>query len=1563
MATTTPSSFLRINNIVLRVPPESISIIKNSYNANASTLRSQSSTRSKSGRKDITIIVNTFITSGYNAHLQVEDSAESWINGELAPLLIQVRKCPFVSIENEKIRKVVLGKELGSRVDASTEATQHINMAATVKSITATVDAKDPDSYQVQIVMQYFNYSPFSPDFTFRDITEAGRSIPSDTPTSLFDTFVESGTMNGREYVNAINPKDTKDLELFYKEYQRVGEGDLSDFLDANVGWVREQEFESTSDTKNITISRYKRFVIANKIDLASGSLILESGTISLQTKVPSIPLNGHMIPTAQFLGCSDGIITLTLFANANFKNERPVGTSSELAKLNRVMDTLDRSTIDHHRVAKNDTLLIKHPLAKLLKYKVYDEESVEAYDEDTQKLVAFNPNECLGCIVENTTTQTVDGLPYCSRTTIQLVENWRSNTTAIRAENVGGTARVYEATQGMLIALANRYGIERPRIETDNGAEYANKFVLTKTPALPIVANQVAATKTSSESLVSSSATESFTLAGAEDKDYSTALKLTRYLTDSIVVMPELITAEDFITNEKFLQTKSSEFSLEELGVTADTTSLSLDALGGVTAADVGQSTDILVRSPLSYDRMNEMVSEIIKETFLNDTGTSIYPEYQPYMEEFNSINKVQDDSTYPDMILPRVEINGENYYQQPDFYFYNFSDTAYARSYNDKLKPSVEARLRGITEHFNEQVGDKDASRNYNDEVLGSPGPPTAAPNIIAHDRDNLWKKENGLPTDKEFAQNPLDFRQQLACASTSLDHFTDTTYSMRRAMPTFKLYVKEDDYGSLSDLHKGKIAKKRGIWRNFASFYDMNALIDIRLVKDKDNPADLLIVRMMNTKEDIVNKSFSNTKSTYEDKIKEYQKRKPDDPKTVEQLDLNGVMIKEGTRVELRLGYDVDPNNLSVEFSGRIARVGGGDVVELVCQGDGIELVQELKGVGVADEYTFNSNTLNVITKVLENSLELKNFGSKGARTALGELDVIWNAAGGRTVVENIFAPSLFGSWDNFADKTLKYLGHGASIGILGGGIGILVGAAIGGAIGLAADIKDGIYSFFRGSKFVVYEQTIWEILQELTLRHPGTICGVVPFDRRSTIFFGYPDQLYFFRGPTFSEALNLEKGRSYSSLGTVELNLRESLQRKIGVSNFNSINPIDKRKLYLDPKENSEAGLLEAPDTDTEKLLSFMKPYRNYHLITSQHDIIDNSMMVNSDDVYNSIQIVYPDSIDSDDLNFDGSNGFSEYKKTDEIKADDDLNFDYIKRQTMVYHNAHKDVVKDLPEKYSISLLCRSLSNVYKGKIKILGRNKMKPHDIVFVYDTYNNISGPIEISNLVQTFSYDTGWVTEITPGMIVQPTTSNAYNQIKTIERAAKSIYLRNSKLFYSGILLNAKGQLINDVERRSKVVSRSQTFIDAASTGGAYAASGIVAGKIASELPNDLRNAKTALKEALNATTGFKKAVGLSTALGGGVKFVAGRIFSIGIPILGDMALDYLVGAYVNWSRFRQPIIFLPVQRNGKPWYTGLHGIQNNTEWEAIKGQTKDIINKADFLLTYLKEEFAEVF
>lgn len=1499
------SSYLRINDIQFEVPPERITIVKRDFSDQVATLRSQTSTIIKSGRRMISYVVDLYFATGYNALTGDQKQLNSWINQQLSPLLIQIRKCPFVSIENEKLRKELFGEG---------QSTDNRNMAAIVKNIAMSVEVRQSELLKVSITFQSFNHHPYTPDFNFKEITPSGTIISKSTPGAPFTKFYSAGTVDDQgRFVNALGSAKGSGVRFIYKQYYELdfdvqnlqdiiaASSDKEEFeleqvqsvFDAGVASVDQkvklleklgfhEEKGLTSTKKNAKLLyRYKIFDISESVALESDALIVEAGTAYVETKTPNIPLMAHAIPTSQFLGCADARLTFQIFANAQLVNNKPIGTSRELSKLNRMIEVVSQNALKHHRQSFNDSIFLRHPLAKLCKYKSYtntDKTRYRAFNGVTGKLETFDPNEYLACHVEDTSSATVEGHPYCSRFVMNLVENYRNEESEKRLKKDGSSNKVYEATKTTLKVLSARYGIVRS--EGGKGPFVTTDRPIGEFPQETAIANKLVASLNTTLSL----------------RTLAFPGKLPRFFDTSAIK-----SVDDIIDNKELVENTTSDYrsSLFQSEINPDQNP-----------------------PPLSSNRLTEIADDLI--LLASESNSGRLADYQESMSFFETYNLVPNDSAYPDMMLPPNET-------QPDFPWYNLSDELNTQEERDKLATEIfKDRIDIGTAHASSFQSPLLPENLKSQEFQVSQWVPALATNLLSTGQT----APNSIESDKPFAQAPLDPIQQKFGIQKSVETFNDNTYTMRRSMPTFKLYLKDDLPEDSPGTFEG------GTWRNFSDLYDINSLIDIRLAKDEANPVDILIIRMTNSRQDILNNYYKVDKKDLSDvtEIKRLTQkatspeRLKNSLKTLENKQLDGVILREGTRVELRLGYEDNPNNLSVEFVGRVMSASGADVIEIVCQGDGVELVQELKGVGQTDTYSYNSETSKMISELLEISPEVASFGTTGASTALGSINAIWKGFGGRSAAENIFAPTLYNSWDKIGEKTISYTQWGAMIGTIVPGLGTLIGLKLGAAAGAAVDLYTAAKTFLNGVPFVIYEQTIWDVFQELTLRHPGTICAVVPFDERSTIFFGYPEQLYFYRGSTYAEKIRYN--RANSGLSIINKTRRDALNSKLSpflsVFGDTSIDREDAKKI----QDAAEAN-------KTEINPKSMRPFRTYHVVTAEHDIVMNEMMVTSENVYNSIEIVHP--VTSDDANSDGSKGFSSYEKTDTILADDDIYKNYIKKQTLVFHNATSDPLEDLPNKYAMASLGKSLEGAYSGKITILGRPGVKPHDVVFIEDNYNEVYGPVKVGRVVQVFSYQSGWVTEIHPRMIVGVAGTVTVDQVAAMKYAAKRFALRNFQIFESGFQIDeadlddksiltrfteaAPGQLKEGLETASYVGLTSL---------------GIVATKKAFTGSTD------AAKAAFKAGTQAGSKIAGATGAGGVFLKAAGK--SIKIPLLG-FALDYAVSSYISWSKTRQPIAFLPVHRRGVPWYTGLYGLKNNTEIQAAEKLIRDKAEEFTYL------------
>jgi len=94
------------------------------------------------------------------------------------------------------------------------------------------------------------------------------------------------------------------------------------------------------------------------------------------------------------------------------------------------------------------------------------------------------------------------------------------------------------------------------------------------------------------------------------------------------------------------------------------------------------------------------------------------------------------------------------------------------------------------------------------------------------------------------------------------------------------------------------------------------------------------------------------------------------------------------------------------------------------------------------------------------------------------------------------------------------------------------------AWGEVVGAQAWVAEQVASWLNPGRFVPMGQTIWEILKECELRHPGWISQPRPYGTRMTLFFGVPDHRYWADEISGEEILILRR---------FEARLRERMER--------------------------------------------------------------------------------------------------------------------------------------------------------------------------------------------------------------------------------------------------------------------------------------------------------------------------------------------------------------------------------------------------------------------------------
>ncbi|MDD3412428.1 MAG: hypothetical protein PHY47_00345 [Lachnospiraceae bacterium] len=1588
---------IRLNNVLMNIPPESITIIQTEYDDSSFMLREPIPSTRKRGKKKILV------------HMPLAfDLGESGSNySDIAKLLIQIRKSPIVTVENEKLRSEIYGPN----------SDESISMAFLVESISGSIDGEYPSLLRCDIQMAWFNHLPYTPSVLYRGAADGSEPLISKNPTSLFNEYYTTGTTTQKGLINdplsseGLLLEDT--LEIFYKEYNTFNESvDISfdpkmpsqmtkrvktriksqDERLREEGWMPAAERMGYPDVDGVYY-RWRKFDIPTTALDQNGALILESLSFAINTNISYIPLQGYSVPTAQFMGGSIAEVDGIVYAAAEKDSENnPIATSLKLAQLQKIFDRTAENRILYEKYGGEDYVMFRHPITKLLKYKPYTENRYEAVIDEPNasinmyperlsqvnygvkvikdnhyynpelteiKKVTFDYNDLLPLVISNRVSATIQGQPFASRFQFKSKET--------RLKNDNDTIKI----AGENISDGNGAGLGRNSLKSswiDIVKELESKYQIKK-----IEGQQKAFFQITSE---------------IREPDREEALMVAQGLSNLLSVDNEISGVSSAVASRWFLLT-TTELRNRRLRQT-------------IWEKDSRRDINFL-----NSENMNVIVINLLKK--------AAKAEYRgwakAYTEKANAVTQlaqIPESETYPDLLLPKGK-------PSPSYYFYDFEDENFHRS---NAMKGMDALSQNIHNNIMENFISKDAVKNVGEDYVPPVGGYTTAFNLSS-------SNENAAKSGMAHDPSNEDHRKLLALQA--MGAATAMTNSLRQAFPTFKIYLKQDSLFfeselSLADRSAREQRSALSNFRDFSEYFDVSNVIDIRIVKDENEPADLLVIRIVGTDRDKVNKIKRDIESqtmshlqTHREIIQRINDRKEEGTKITDaEMHMKKYGLTEGVRIQARLGYEVDPNKLNVEFNGKIVSVSGKDIIEVVCLGNGEELIKEIKAPTIKDKYSFNSNTPDLIAKLTENSPEIVSFGNLNYKSDLGfEISFMPEFAGGRSALDNVFAPSLFKGYTmpakavNTVANTAKYyvlISSAMKRGVWGATKLAITGvaAASAGKVLLVAAAAAAAYEGFKigdrwlnGSPFTVYNNTVWDVLQELTYRHPGTICSVVPYDNRSTIYFGEPSEQYFYRGPTPLEA-GITVGDTFfrqtlrEQLDYDVYNLdKEMLEASSAIVGTERQQTINKKKVTRSEIQSN------AKATKDEIILSMVRPFRTYHLVASEHDIISNTIETTSRNVGNAVQIAYPSK--SKHENFDGSVGFTDYELT-EMKADDDIDASQITKKVFTFHNAHKDSVDDLPERYAKSKLVKELERVYRGKLTIMGRANIKPHDILILRDTVNDIMGPVGVSKVIHLMSPHGGWITEIVPKLIVFPDNASGAYQLSTVAKGAAYWLSDEFQRFYTNLkrympsengfsnlgtniadlVRLANGSDVVDYEnldlyqKTDLDISNPSTWMEdrniqagSAAIGAAGLAAGTNSLMFAAGVPERLAGStvNTARQLGTTATSIFGSgsvtniATNTTRTVLTGASVVTKSALTLGSVFAGPLVhlgFSTFIDGIVSWTKYRQPIMFFPLYREGEAWYAALDGFKDNTIIQHFGLEAKRVKNKFEFYNIY---------
>ena len=580
--------------------------------------------------------------------------------------------------------------------------------------------------------------------------------------------------------------------------------------------------------------------------------------------------------------------------------------------------------------------------------------------------------------------------------------------------------------------------------------------------------------------------------------------------------------------------------------------------------------------------------------------------------------------------------------------------------------------------------------------------------------------------------LAGNVIDTKNTDTTASTTSDSQKVLNILMKEAFTEMaedpRYYLLHSFYDMLVNDKRGRLlrafptyyvtfideGRRIGSWKLFDNFYNMSAISELTVSKSRKIPADTCSFVMTNMFGSYANEYDNSTRQNYVDvySIRDTftsifsprtyitkqaaLKRRQEVPEEV--------VLKPGVRIHIRMGYGSDAAGLPTVFNGKIAEVDVGDVVTVIGQGDGIELVNPLNALGDVDATNLiESQQWVTLFKDLRGSLAR---GGLSPRNLLSHIlcaehgGVIKNAFRELTG-ETYFSDNPFGIYhfgdkrfgDIFLDGEPTQNLYEVTDGTLLAGVNMLYPT-------------EATWNASPTLNTTIQDKTFWDLLTLSAYSGIGYIGAIRDFGFRSTVFLGKPNHYYAYQY-AMTDGKYIEKRKPFQ-----QFHYYDSYTDII----YNSIKASEKNI------KTNATGIWEGTDAiwGTEQ-----KTCGPIYLDINIYPEYQKSMTVDTG------------------LIAAGNGGI-------------DIPFITSRAEEWNFSANTDKVNKTLAERVTLNTLRESVMNMYIGEICVIGDPSVKPYDRISIVDSYEDMEGQMEVEAVVYSMNAATGFTTTIYPDLIVR---------------------------------------------------------------------------------------------------------------------------------------------------------------------------------------------------------------
>ena len=565
---------------------------------------------------------------------------------------------------------------------------------------------------------------------------------------------------------------------------------------------------------------------------------------------------------------------------------------------------------------------------------------------------------------------------------------------------------------------------------------------------------------------------------------------------------------------------------------------------------------------------------------------------------------------------------------------------------------------------------------------------------------------RKQSAEELVKIAAREKVDIRRSDDVRAYLKDSYLDMIQNdkrgrMIRAFPTYYMIFIDE-------------GRKIGLWRLHDNFYNMNAISSIDITKSRKIAADTAEITMSNMFKTFSSDDQQKDYTTGEINTARYNMRdafnsifsprtyymKEEYKRQLQELPRNAQLIP-GIRMSIRMGFGANAADLPVVFNGAIAEVGTSDMVDIVAQGDGIELMNPINDIEDA------ADVANKEQFFIERWIS--NWLTNGATPREILLSLLMYRG---TWLQTVIKESTKGRFFNYNPYGIVHFGDPEFKDIfIGGEVGQNIFEAHSRATYGDKEKFSGLEEKYMTEdtptiSINLLGKTFWDVMHICASAQPDFITSIVPFGLRSSVFYGAPRFYYAYD----------YKLEQLNNGGTMNVEKRKPFQQRHIYSSFTDIihNNIKASSKVM---KTSAIGLYQEQRIFSEATSQVGPLYVDFDI----YDEYQRSMTVDTQLWAKGMPGI--------------GNGFGWTADLSKTVSDQGL--------------IPIPGAKEIAWRMTASALKNSVKDMYDGELTVMGDPTVKPYDRISISDIYERMQGECEVEAVVHSFNSETGFTTSI----------------------------------------------------------------------------------------------------------------------------------------------------------------------------------------------------------------------